>query len=430
MARREIVVDPSFGPLLRELRTTRGMAYRDFGTISRSYVHELETGRKRPTPEIAAALDRALDAGGRLAALVHLGDPHRALDVAGDDEIEAIELARRVSASDVGSETLDRMEWAVDELATHYSVTPPAELLGRVRRYLAYSTKLLDSGVRKTLAENRRLVVCNAWLCLLAATVHIDLKQPAAAAARLATAASLARHAGHAEIEAWTLETRAWEVLTDGDYPQAVEISRAAQRLAPKGSSVAIQSTAQEGRAWARLGRAKETHAAINRVNRLVSPLPRPDRAEHHYVYDPSKAVAYTATTLAWLGDPAAEVYAREVIARLSPAGGWPRRVAAAQIDLALALLAADRPDEAAGVAQLAIISGRLVPSNHWRALEVVDAVADRALPEAADLRDAYEALHRGELTPLAWPAGDVRRGVADAADAPADAGHLPTLGG
>lgn len=406
MTRREIVVDPSFGARLRELRIARRMSYRDFGTISRSYVHELETGRKRPTPEITAALDRALDAGGRLSALVRLAEPRQHVDLAGDDEIEALELARRVAVSDVGAETMDRLERAVDDLATRYSVTPPAELLARARRYLAYSTRLLDPGVRKTLAENRRLVVVSAWLSLLAATLHIDMKQSASAAARLATAASLARHAGHAEIEAWTLETRAWEVLTDGDYPQAVELSRAAQRLAPKGSSVAIQSAAQEGRAWARLSRAKETHAAINCVNRLVSPLPQPDRPEHHYQYDPSKAVAYTATTLAWLGDPAAEGYAREVIARLSSAGGWPRRVAAAQIDLALALLAADRPDEAAGVAQVAILSGRLVPSNHWRALEVVNAVAERAPSEAADLRDAYEALHRGELTPLALPAG------------------------
>jgi transcriptional regulator with XRE-family HTH domain len=61
MARRVIVADPSFGVRLRELRLRRGMSYRDFGTTSRSYVWELETGRKRPTPEIAAALDTATE---------------------------------------------------------------------------------------------------------------------------------------------------------------------------------------------------------------------------------------------------------------------------------------------------------------------------------------------------------------------------------
>jgi hypothetical protein len=108
--------------------------------------------------------------------------------------------------------------------------------------------------------------------------------------------------------------------------------------------------------------------------------------------------VAYVATTLAWLGDPAAERYAREVIAKLKAAedaGGWPRRVAAAQIDLGLALVAAGKPDEAAATAQTAILSGRIVPSNHWRALEVVAAIEEQGLPEAGDLREAYETLRR-----------------------------------
>ncbi|MFE9727156.1 hypothetical protein ACFYQ5_27055 [Streptomyces sp. NPDC005794] len=117
---------------------------------------------------------------------------------------------------------------------------------------------------------------------------------------------------------------------------------------------------------------------------------------EHHYQYDPGKALAYTAATLAWVGDPAAEDYARQVIARLAPAGDvekWPRRVASANIDLALDLLGGDRLDEACNAAQRAILSGRIVPSNHWRALEVVNAVEARQLPEATDLREAYQGL-------------------------------------
>ena len=401
MSRRRVIVDSAFAGRLRELRAARGMSYRDFGTVSRSHVFDLETGRKQPSPEIAAALDQALHADGSLVRLVRVAtSDEQPIPGNGDDEIAALELARRVAASDVGAETVDRLEWAVDDLATRYSVTPPAELLDRTRRYLAYGGQLLEAGVRKTLTEHRQLVVVSAWLSLIAATLHVDLGQGAAAAARLATAASLARHAGHREIEAWVFETQAWQVLTDGDYRRAVDLSQAAQRLASKGSSVAIQATAQEGRAWARMGRERETYAAISRVQQLVSPLPVPDRPEHHYRYDPGKAVSYSATTLAWLGDPAAQGYAREVIARLGGVGGWPRRVAAAQVDLALALLAANRPEEAAGTALEAIESGRIVPSNHWRAGEVVSAVEGRGLPEAADLRGAYEALRRGELDP------------------------------
>jgi transcriptional regulator with XRE-family HTH domain len=412
MPRRIISTDPTFAARLRKLRTECGMSFRDFGTISRSYVQELESGRKRPTPEIAEALDRALSAGGTLAALVsvHVGPtpisaPGPTVD---DDEIDALDLARRVAASDVGEETVTRLELMVDDLATRYSVTPPAELLHRTRRYLTYTASLLDASTRKTLAEHRRLIVVSAWLSLLAATLHIDLNQRDAGDARLATAASLAQHAGHPEIHAWTLETKAWALLTDGDYRGALALSQTAQQLAPRGSSVEIQATAQEGRAWARLGQIHETHDALDRVARLVSPLQRPDRPEHHYRYDPDKAVAYIATTLAWVGDAAAEPYAREVIATLrgaEHAGGWPRRVAAAQIDLGLALIAAGKPDEAAASAQTAILSGRIVPSNHWRALEVVNAVERIGLPEAPHLRDAYEVLRAGRIPMPALPA-------------------------
>jgi tetratricopeptide (TPR) repeat protein len=270
-----------------------------------------------------------------------------------------------------------------------------------VRRQLAYAGDLLGPAVRKTLAEHRRLLVVASWLSLLGGTLHIDLGQRAAGDARLMTAASLARQAGHEELHAWTYETRAWAALTDGDYRGAIDLSRTAQQVAPRSSSAAIQATAQEGRAWARLGQHRETWDALNRVTRLVSSLERPDHPEHHYRYDPDKAVAYVATTLAWVGDPAAEGFAREVIARLrgaEDAGGWPRRVAAAQLDLALALVAAGQHDEATATAQTAILSGRIVPSNHWRAAEVLRAVELRDVPQARELRDAYETLRAGQI--------------------------------
>lgn len=133
-------------------------------------------------------------------------------------------------------------------------------------------------------------------------------------------------------------------------------------------------------------------------MQHLVSPLPRPERPEHHYRYDPDKSVAYTATTLAWLGDPAAEEYAREIIRRLAPSDDvskWPRRVASANIDLSLALLVSNRIDEAASHTLQAITSGRVVPSNQWRAAEVVQAVEAKGLPEAVELREAFEEMRR-----------------------------------
>lgn len=369
--------------------------------VDRSTAARWESGRTAPQPGLHPTIARLLELSRDEFSALLWGPEDASLPthpVVEDDadEQDALELARRSAASDVGEATLGRLELTVDDLAVAYPVTAPWELLRRVRQHLGYVARLLDA--RKTLTEHRRLLIVGAWLSLLAATLHVDMKQNAAATARLRTARSLARHAGHDEIEAWCYETAAWQVLNTGDYRGAVELSRSAQQLAPAGSSVAIQATAQEGRAQARLRAHRAAYDALNEVARLVGPLPTPLRPEHHYRYDPSKAVAYFATTLAWMGDPAAEPYAREIIARLRPAedeGKWPRRVAAANLDLALALLVTDRLDEACDAAQRAMGSGCVVPSNHWRALEVVAAVEAQGLPEAEDLRSAYEGLRR-----------------------------------
>lgn len=383
-----------FAAELRRLRQDRGLSYRalaEQANQGKSYIEDLEKCRKPPNAAVAANLDKALGAGGRLVATLR-----SRVDQDAEAELEAIELGRRVTSSDVSTETLDRLERAADMMAMAYATTPPDQLLPRVRRHLDYVGTLLDA--RKTLAQHRRLLVIGGWFTLLRATLHIDLRQSVAADAYLQTAAELAEQTGHREIAAWCLETRAWEVLTAGDFRQAIALSQHAQVVAPAGGSAIVQATAQEGRAWARLGDRRRTGLALERVERLAEQRDAPADPEHHYQYDPAKAHSYAATTLAWAGDPAAESVAREVIAELQADGDRPRRVASARLDLGLALLAAEKPDEAAACAGLAIASGRIVPSNWWRAAEVVTGVQRAGIAEARDLREIAEA-HRPAIS-------------------------------
>lgn len=395
-----------FAGALGALMDERGLSVSSLATkvpCDKALISRYRSGAQSPSERMARRLDEVLGADGQLVALARTaarttaGDDLVADGV--DDEIAALELARRAAASDVGTATVERLEQVTDSLAIAYHATGPAVLMPRVRRYLRYVTSLLDA--RATLAERRRLMVAGGWLSLLAATCSVDLGQHAAAAAHLATAAQLARETGHAELGAWALETRAWEVLVAGDFRRAAAISQGAQRMAPPGSSAHIQATAQEGRAWARLGDSGETLAALRRTETLVSPLPVPDQPEHHYRYDPAKQEAYVATTLAWIGDPAAEAHARQVLAGLE--GGEvprPRRAASARLDLALALASAGRLDEAAGTALDAVQSRMLVPSTFWRAEEVITAVAGRAGPESRELAEAYREIYPGRTPP------------------------------
>ena len=396
-----------FGAELTRLMAARDVGVRELARrvhYNPGHISNLRTGRARPSPELAADLDAALGADGTLAALTPASRqrqvPGWAEISAHDDEIAALELARRAEISEVGSGTVERLELAVDELAVAYPGTPPGELLHRVRAHLGYVGRLLDA--RSTLSEQRRLLVVGGWMSLLAATTLIDLHRDHAAAAHLRTAAQFARESGHAEIAAWCLETQAWQVLTAGDYQRAVEISQVAQRIGPKTSSAYIQATAQEGRAWARLGDGAETRAALGRLESLVSPLPVPDRPEHHYRYDPPKAEVYVATTLSWLGDQASEGLARHVLAAIEAPQirPRPRRAALARLDLALALTTAGKHDEAAGVALEAVRSERLAPVDQRRVREVVHAVTGRGVPEAGDLAEAYRAACREDERP------------------------------
>lgn len=386
-----------FAGKLSAAMAARGMGVRALARrmhCDPALISRLASGKQHPSAAMARLLDDAFAAGGELLAAARQdtgGNGRSPRMAAADDEIAAIELARQATLSTVGESTVSQLERAVDDMALAYPRTPPRELLSRIQAHLGYVTGLLDG--RMTLAEHRRLLISMGWLSLLSATCLIDLHRFPAAAAHLRAAAQLARETGHAEIAAWCLETRAWQLLTEGNFRRAVDLSLAAQRTAPKDGSAFIQATGQEARAWARLGAGREARDALARAEALVAPLPMPDRPEHHYQYDPAKSDAYTATTLAWLGDPAAAGCARGVLGRLEDGadGGppRPRRAASARLDLALALTASSELDEATSTALTAVTSGLLVPSNYWRAQEIITVISHHGVP-AAELREAY----------------------------------------
>jgi transcriptional regulator with XRE-family HTH domain len=268
----------TFGERMLALMAERGVSLRKLAKVTYAdagHLSRVSRGLKPVTEDLARRLDDALDANGELVDLASSRNvpavTSRGLTL--DDEIEAMELARRVAASDMGEDTFAALEATVDDLASAYPGTPPDELLTRVRRHLAYVGKLMDA--RMTLAERRRLIVVGGWLSLLAATCGIDLHQRAAASARLRTAAAMAQHAGHPEILAWCLETEAWQAITDGDYRRAVDLAQGAQRVAPRSGSAFI-SRASSG-SWHRC----HSPTAPNITTGTTRPRATPTRPPH-----------------------------------------------------------------------------------------------------------------------------------------------------
>lgn len=289
-------------------------------------------------------------------------------------------------ATDVGSATLDLLDLNVDGMARAYTRAPPGELLRDVRTSARQVGALLDG--RATLTQRRRLLTAAGWLALLAATLHVDLGQRGAAGAARNVAGSLGRETDHDEISAWVCEVDAWAALVDQDWPRAASLAAAGEAVAPISSPAAAQLAMQTARAAARLGDGPGVRAALRR-SAAASDRQSQDRTpDHHFYFDASKRDLYTGTALAWLGDPAAEDYARHS-ARRYEAGSQPRRLATAHLDLGLVLARLGRPDEAAHFGVLALASNELVPSNAWRADELIAAVGThRGVPEVEELRE------------------------------------------
>jgi transcriptional regulator with XRE-family HTH domain len=272
------------GVLLRRLRTLAGLTQAGLGRLAGydgSYVGATERAAVRPSRDLIERCDRALQAGGALLALWPLADrewaapgtgdtpppppaaaragtappgpgPGADADPGTDAVVDAMELARRAEASELGAAALAGVERAVARLRQAASATPPRELIPAVRVQLRYVGRLLEG--RLTLGRHRRLLVAAGWLSLLLARLHFDAGDREAAEAGGDAALRLARQAGHAELAAWAVEALASWALVDGRFRDALDLARAGQDLAPPASAAAVQLALDEAQAWASLG--------------------------------------------------------------------------------------------------------------------------------------------------------------------------------
>ena len=145
---------------------------------------------------------------------------------------------------------------------------------------------------------------------------------------------------------------RAWIDLTTGNY-RGVVAARTGIEAAPH-YSVAIQLSAQEAKAWARIGDRRSTEVALDKGRRLLEVMPYPDNLDHHFVVDPTKYDFYMMDCYRHLAeDRMAETLASEVIAASTDFDGTvraPMRQAEARITLGV--VAARRGDLEAAISQ------------------------------------------------------------------------------
>ena len=284
------------GTLLRRLRTLHGLTQAGLGRrtgYDGSYVGATERAAVRPSRALIERCDDTLQAGGALLTLWPLADrewgtraapdppppvpgrpagpgPDAVPDLSADPVAEAMELARRAEASQLGGEAMAGLERALARLQRAALATPPTELIPSVRARRRYAGRLLQG--RLTLGQHRRLLVAAGRLSLLLARLQDEAGDREAAEADRDTAFRLARQADHAELAALAVELLASWALADGRTDDAITLARTGQDLAPPASMAAVQLALDEAQALASAGQLEEA-AGARRLAALTSAM-------------------------------------------------------------------------------------------------------------------------------------------------------------
>ncbi|MFJ3883019.1 helix-turn-helix domain-containing protein [Streptomyces sp. NPDC090077] len=385
----------AFGEALRRLRGSRSV--RDVAQLAacgKTYVSDLETGRRQPTAAIAAALDHALGAGGELIALADVRPGASPLDQA-----DALQqgLHQALAAGPLTDASLDEWEYTVSRHGRATRYRPEGELLPEL---LADFTDLrLVLTHRQSTAARKRLTIAVAQMSGLMALTLLKLgNQRSRAWWRTGRAAAAA--AEDRSTLSWMYAQEAYQLYYNGDLEGAVELAARAQHLAGGLPCVGPALAAPlEARALALLQQRDGAEEALGRAEAALERLPAAERIGSAFGYSESQLRFHAGNAWTHLAeiDRAAEQQARAL--ELYPQCDHTDR---ALIALDQAICAAVAGDAAAAAAHATTTIVGL-PEEHrsaliiYRAREVAARVPEaRTVPEVRVLREVL-ALPPGE---------------------------------
>lgn len=372
-----------------EMRELRGdLSYRRFARLiayDHALVSRVENGVQRPSLGLARSLDQYAGQGDRFVGLL-LDDNGTAFPSRREQGSpwEVLDVVRRLRSTELGVETLESLEHGVYELCRQYPFRSAAQLRTDALELMRTVARLRAR--RMTLGEHRELLNTAAWLALLIGCVEYDMGLSAAAETSRHAAGSLARETGNAEGEAWAHEIACWMALTQGRYDEVIDHAKAGREIAP-GTGVAVQLTAQEAKARARMGDAAEVRALLDQGRAQLDKLPMAEHPEHHFVVDLTKWDFYAMDCARVVGeDGLARQHADEVIRSGLQADGserWPMRMAEARITKAVLAARAGDLEEAVSAGRSALDQPRqCLPSLVMTAQELERELESRYTAE------------------------------------------------
>jgi tetratricopeptide (TPR) repeat protein len=388
-------VDETFGQALKRLRGARSV--RDVALLARcskSHVSDLELGKKRPTRDLAAALDHALGARGELTALADMQP--------GMDPLEQADALQRglheaLAAGPLSDSSLDEVDYTVARHGRATRWRPEGELLPDLLADFA-DLRLMLTG-RQSAPVRKRLTIAVAGMAGLMALTLLKLGD-GRSRAWWRTGRAAAAAAEDRPTLSWMYAQEAYQLYYGSDLRGAVELAGRAQQLAGGLPCVGPALAAPlEARAHARLGESAEATAALAAAEVALARLPASDRVASAFGYSDSQMRFHAGNALTHLGDTGG---ARDELSRALELYPVSDRTDRALISLDQAMCLAVDGDPAAA-AQLATATVVDLPSAHRSALIIYragDVVAK--VPEA---REVHEVRVLREI--LALPAGE-----------------------
>ncbi|MGW2985475.1 helix-turn-helix domain-containing protein [Streptomyces goshikiensis] len=398
----------SFGEALRRLRGSRSV--RDVARLAacgKTHVSDLENGKRMPTRELAAALDKALGASGELVALADVRPGSSPLDQA-----DALQqgLHQALAAGPLTDASLDEWEYTVGRHGRATRYRAEGELLPEL---LADFTDLrLVLTHRHPAPARKRLTVAVAQMSGLMALTLLKIGD-SRSRAWWRTGRAAAATADDRPTLAWMYAQEAYQLYYGGDLEGAVELAARAQQLAGGLPCVGPALAAPlEARALAVLGQREDSVEALVRAEVALERLPETDRIASAFGYSESQFRFHSGNALTHLGEIERAAEQQERALELYPLRDHTDR---ALIALDQAIGAAIRGD-VAGAAARATTTIVDLPDEHrsaliiYRAREVAARVPEaRTVPEVRVLREVL-ALPPGGRDSSAYRAGDTGR--------------------
>jgi DNA-binding XRE family transcriptional regulator/tetratricopeptide (TPR) repeat protein len=308
-----------------------------------------------------------------------------------DAEALRRELTGAIDHAAMSDASLDDWEHTVYQygLANYYR--SPTSLLTDLTADFAELRRLLDQ--RRAILVPNRLTRIVAQMAGLMSGTLLRLDQPTAARNWARTAKVVADKAGDSQLHAWVLGQEAYAHYYGGNLIQAAHVAAHAQHVANHVPCTGFTSTAAlEARIHALFGRAKETHAQLDRAERALARMDAESRMPSAFGYREAQFHHHVGSAYTHLGKTTAAFNAQDQALALYPAGDYFNRPLV-MLDRADCLVRDDDMPAAADWIDRALRSTGTEQRNPVidnRARQVLSRVAHRAstLPGVQELRD------------------------------------------